>query len=580
MSKVYSYIRFSTPEQARGDSLRRQLADAEEWCAGRGLVLDQSLRDLGISAYKGSNAEVGSGLGSFLELVKTGKVERGSILIVESLDRLSRENVLVALPRFLDLLNAGIRIVTLTDKQEYSAEEIRENWNPLIVSLAVMARAHDESRVKGIRVARAWANKRELARNGSHKLTRRAPAWLELVGDEFVPDEDRANIVKRIFRETIEGYGRRTIANRLNEEGVPAFRGKNGWHASSIAKILSSRAVFGEFQPGIGSNSARNHRPEGDPIKNYFPVIVDETTYWRAQGVIAGRRINPAGGETTVVRGKGGRRGHGVSHLLIGLGKCHSCRGPMHIINKGQPPKGALYLQCSTASRRAGCDNGKRWRVDVIERRLLKHLSYIDVDAVLHGKTFRKEAEAVESLRSKLTATEAKRDAVLRVVATGDEAAVKLFNVLVAEIHEIKAELARAEKTLSQISADPGLKTRLADAVDLSRAMDDATAEERTAIRTRLAEQLRQIVDVIWFLPDIGVEADLKIRPDLQESDIPFVWGDSTKRLWRLDLNWDHDGNGTAPWEFNEMFDEVSNEMLDRHRGGRRWPGHKVSSDD
>lgn len=547
MPSVYSYIRFSTPEQARGDSLRRQLADAEEWCAQRGLALDQTLRDLGVSAYKGSNAEVGSGLGNFLELVKAGKVEQGSILIVESLDRLSRENVLVALPRFLDVLNAGIRIVTLTDKQEYSAAEITENWNPLIVSLAVMARAHDESRVKGIRVGKAWAKKRERARNEGHKLTRRAPEWLSLEGDQFVLREDRVEIVRRVFRETIQGDGRRSIAARLNLEGVHAFKGKNGWHSSAIAKILVSRAVFGEFQPGTGSHASRNYRPEGEPIKEYYPAIVDEETYWRAQGVIASRRIERDVNGKVIRKGKGGRRGQGVAHLLTGLGQCSRCGKAMHLVNKGLPPKGAIYLECSTARRKAGCDNDRRWRVDQIERRLLKHLSYIDADAVLRGETPTGEAAHAESLRAKLAAAERRRDAVLRVVETGDEAAVSLFGRVADEIKELRVQLAEAEKVLAQVSADPGLKARLADVVDLSRIMDEAEGEQRTAIRTRLAEQLRQLVKAVHFHPEVGVLAALRARPDVPEEQVPFVFGTVSKAPWLLSLDEDDEPHGPEP---------------------------------
>jgi DNA invertase Pin-like site-specific DNA recombinase len=55
MPKCYSYIRFSRPEQMRGDSLRRQTEAAEKWAAENGLVIDQSLTDLGLSAYRGLN---------------------------------------------------------------------------------------------------------------------------------------------------------------------------------------------------------------------------------------------------------------------------------------------------------------------------------------------------------------------------------------------------------------------------------------------------------------------------------------------------------------------------------------------
>lgn len=97
--KVYSYTRFSTPEQAKGDSYRRQTDAAERWAAGRGLVIDDqlSMADEGMSAYRGSNTSEGA-LGTFLQLCQRGLVEPGSFLVVESLDRISRMEPLYAHP--------------------------------------------------------------------------------------------------------------------------------------------------------------------------------------------------------------------------------------------------------------------------------------------------------------------------------------------------------------------------------------------------------------------------------------------------------------------------------------------------
>ncbi len=77
--RAYSYIRFSTPEQARGDSLRRQTERAAAWAAAQGLDLDQELtfRDLGVSAYSGKNAAVGQ-LSDFLRAVDDGRVPQGA----------------------------------------------------------------------------------------------------------------------------------------------------------------------------------------------------------------------------------------------------------------------------------------------------------------------------------------------------------------------------------------------------------------------------------------------------------------------------------------------------------------------
>lgn len=551
MPKAYSYIRFSTPEQAKGDSLRRQTAAAEKWCAERGLKLDQSLRDLGVSAHKGANVEVGSALGSFLALVKEKKIEKGSYLIVESLDRLSRENIVDALPRFMDLIKSGIKIVTLTDNQEYSESSIKDAWYQLIISLTVMARAYEESKTKGMRIGASWARKREKARSGNHKMTARAPEWLSLEKGSYHLREDRVAIVKRVFSETIEGYGRRTIANRLNLEHIPAFRGENGWYQSSIAKILNSRAVFGEFQPGEGSHKNRDHRPSGDPIQNYYPSIVDENTFWQAQNAMKSRLMS------------GGRKGHGVAHLLTGLVKCN-CGASMIIVNKGPLPKGGVYFECSYAQRKMGCDNTLRWRVDAIERRLLRGLSYIDADAVLRGETPKSEIDKVSLLEAKLAAEEKRLKNVLRVVETDDDddLAASRYKALRLSVRSIKSDLATAKKELAAVSADPGLKVRLSEAIDMSAAMEAAEGQQRTEIRTRLAEQLRQIVRKIVFHHEIGVTAFLKERPGLADADVPFAYGNTSAHRWQMYLDDDGDPHGPPPWFMQDEGDDLPRPTL------------------
>jgi DNA invertase Pin-like site-specific DNA recombinase len=49
---AYSYIRFSTPDQIKGDSLRRQTEASHRYAAENNLTLDETLniRDLGVSA--------------------------------------------------------------------------------------------------------------------------------------------------------------------------------------------------------------------------------------------------------------------------------------------------------------------------------------------------------------------------------------------------------------------------------------------------------------------------------------------------------------------------------------------------
>ncbi|MCO6414789.1 recombinase family protein [Siccirubricoccus sp. KC 17139] len=149
--KAFSYVRFSSSEQAKGQSLRRQLEASAHYAEQHDLDLDTSLRDLGRSAYKGDHLR--GSLGAFREAVIAGRVPRGSVLIVESLDRLSRAKVPQALSQFIQLIEAGIEIVTLMDGRSYSAEQLNTDWTPLIVSLAIMSRAHEESATKSSRIS-------------------------------------------------------------------------------------------------------------------------------------------------------------------------------------------------------------------------------------------------------------------------------------------------------------------------------------------------------------------------------------------------------------------------------------------
>jgi biotin carboxylase len=57
----------------------------------------------------------------------------------------------VALKLFLDITSKGIVLVTLMDGQVYSKATITENWTKLIMALAIMARANEESVTKSKR---------------------------------------------------------------------------------------------------------------------------------------------------------------------------------------------------------------------------------------------------------------------------------------------------------------------------------------------------------------------------------------------------------------------------------------------
>ena len=91
--KIYSYTRFSSKEQLEGDSQRRQDEYITKYKDKSGLEFDAELdlKDRGVSAFNALNIEKGA-LGKFLNLIKEGKIATGSVLLIESIDRLSKNN--------------------------------------------------------------------------------------------------------------------------------------------------------------------------------------------------------------------------------------------------------------------------------------------------------------------------------------------------------------------------------------------------------------------------------------------------------------------------------------------------------
>jgi len=282
MHKAYSYLRFSTADQIHGDSLRRQTTLAKNWCQKNGIPLVENYRDLGVSAFRSKNADKGA-LKAFLSRVESGAIEPGSYLIVESLDRLSRTDITYALQMFLGIINAGIVVVTLADERVYDKKRINDgNFTDLIISLTILSRANEESRIKSMRSTQAWEAKR--GRAGTEKITALCPGWLKLSADrkkfEVIPE--KAKIVKRIFQMAAQGKGGLHIAQVLQRENVSRMGKGSRWYSTGIKNILDSRAVIGEFQL---AHTVEGKRVLCDPVTGYYPAVVPMDLYSTVQRI-------------------------------------------------------------------------------------------------------------------------------------------------------------------------------------------------------------------------------------------------------------------------------------------------------
>ncbi len=365
MARVYSYIRFSTPEQAEGTSLARQLEYASRYADEHGYVLDESLslRDEGLSAYHQRHIKQGA-LGVFLRAVDDNLVPSGAVLIIEALDRLSRAEPIVAQALLSQIINAGITVVTASDGKEYSRESLRANPMDLVYSLLVMIRAHEESDTKSKRVSAALRLQCEAWRAGTcrgHIRNGRPPQWLEETGNKEAPlyrlVPERVEALRLALDLYRQGYGGGVIADRLNSDGL-SYTGRPV-RGSHFYKILKRSDLFG----------AKLIEVEGESyeLDGYYPAVMSRDEWELLQGKRRTRKKAPASDIPGVITG-------------IGLCRCGYCGASMNGVNYvGKAKKaGVLHegwrrLICARHTLTNDCAVGSSTMLGPIERAVINY---------------------------------------------------------------------------------------------------------------------------------------------------------------------------------------------------------------
>ena len=475
-SVAYSYLRFSSAEQAKGDSIRRQTELRDAWLSRSGARLDTSvsLRDDGKSAFTGEHRKNPDrhALAAFLRLVEKGRVAKGSYLIVENLDRLSREHIQPALILFLNLLQAGVRVVQLLPVEQV----FDSNSESMQIMMAIMelSRGNSESRMKSERIGRAWSEKKRRAAADGTPVTTVVPAWLKVSGGKIVTVPDRVAVVKRVFRMVLAGHGLVIIANKLSAEGVPTFGRSSAWNPSSLFKIVHSRAGVGEYQP----RRKKGAENDGDPIPNYFPAVVSDTDWWAAQAALKGRH-------------GGGRRSVRSFNPFAGLLTDARDGGKLYVTGPSRRSNATLVNYGATRGR-PGAKYVSFPLTPFVEC-VLSNLREVSAAELISGEDG--GAGEVAELEGRLGDLEGRAAALQTELESGDgevRAAVEALRKLQARRELLAAQLSTARaKVATPLSAAIG---------DCHGLIDVFKKNDSDDTRTRLKAVLRRVVSQVVCL--------------------------------------------------------------------------------
>lgn len=218
------YSRVSTETQVTGRGLVRQKADIESYCSQRGWDLydGPAYSDPGVSSFGGANIRDGA-LGRFIADVKAGRLGSEPVaLLLEDLDRFSRQHPLAVLPVLIDdILGAGITISQMQRGRDISSVSIRQNAMELHELLLSLGSAHEFSSRLSARVSDVHDATREAIRKGKPVKPDSAPAWLSLVDGQWVINE-YGDTIRLVLDLISKGHGCFRIAQQLNSDGVPS----------------------------------------------------------------------------------------------------------------------------------------------------------------------------------------------------------------------------------------------------------------------------------------------------------------------------------------------------------------------
>lgn len=343
MALAFSYQRVSDPKQARagGAGLDRQADAFLAFCQAHGLTPSASpLVDRGLSAFHGRHRSRGA-LGVFIAAAEAGQVPDGSVLVVEDLDRFSRETASHAEELLLALFRQQLALGIVRDNVVVDRARYDSDLGLRVMLLTRRDAAHDYSRKLSGRISDVWRRRQQGWEQSRQPYLGRSarPFWLADDGAALVEVPEAVALVQRMFHLSGGGnMGATQIAKLLSTEGVVSARGKP-YTPARVLRILRDRRVIGE-----------KTWPDGTTSQGYFPRIITQADWDACQLAIDRRMEN---------RGRQGR-GSVIGNLFQGITFC-ACGGAMYL---QQGRRGAGYLRC-TRRRNGTCTQPPGdWRYD------------------------------------------------------------------------------------------------------------------------------------------------------------------------------------------------------------------------
>lgn len=491
---VIPYGRFSDDRQRGGGSKRRQHGDDSEESRSRryaekiGLPYNESLSmfDEALSGYHGEHVAKGA-LGRFLNGVEAKLIPKGSILWVESIDRLTRQNPLKGMKMILfGIIEHGVGIYVDDLHELYDLSNVDDKLGELYGEIK---RAHRESKRKSDLALAAWKQKRDDVRKQGGLLDSKIPHWLKVVDGKFVIRKNAKEALTMLLKlkEKDKSTGAKTIARTLNRKC--RWKPTGGWTEQYVFRCLRNRALIGEKQPGQLVGGKLGERVAvGETLSNYYPPAVDRSLFLRVQQIIKERASDS----------KGGGRNDKCRNVLQSLCQCGYCGGPIYL--KSRPGSNTLYCKHGLDGlRECKCPE---FHYDVCEDAVLNYCQRLEVDQIIPSNDA--QTKLNRALRRQVQRTSAELEDIQNRIANLDDQLERTKNPKRRDhyeqrINKLDGEKGTKEKELAKQQSElTKAERKQSDFTDWKAGLATLRkALDKPDVRRRLNYHLREIIDRI-----------------------------------------------------------------------------------
>lgn len=310
--QVAAYCRVSTGSDAQLESLEAQKSHYEQYINSHedwqfaGLYFDEGIT--------GTKAEKRPEL---LRLITDCEARRIDFVITKSISRFAR-NTLDCLQYIRQLKDKNIPVYF----EKEAINTLDAKGEVLITIMASLAQQESQSMSQNIKLGLQY-------RYQQGKVQVNHNRFLGYTKDDdghLIIDPEQAEIVKRIYREYLEGSSMDKIADGLMADGILTGAGKTKWHTSTINKILRNEKYMGDamLQKTYTTDFLTKKRIKNNgTVPQYYvegdhKAIIPKELFMQVQAELVRRRV-------VHVSPTGKKRSFSCNHCFAQMVFCRDC---------------------------------------------------------------------------------------------------------------------------------------------------------------------------------------------------------------------------------------------------------------